>query len=99
MEKLVGLDFAKSKSYDKESLRWAMQRGETSTRDEHRGKGLPKIQEIVERFPGGSLLIISRTAVYRYENGKVSCETMELPLLGTYVEISAEFPEVAPGDQ
>lgn len=76
---------------DGEAVKAAMFLSSTSTGISSRGKGLHKIKEIMSELTGGSLLILSRKGCYKWENLQESCFTMESPLLGTYVELKANF--------
>jgi hypothetical protein len=76
---------------DGEAVRAAMFLSNTSTGISSRGKGLHKIKEIMSELNGGSLLILSRKGCYKWENQQESCFTMESSLLGTYVELKANF--------
>lgn len=78
---------------DKLLLTSAMQVQNSSSVMVNRGLGLPKIREIVSKTPGGSLLIISRRGIYRFNDKEETCEVMQLPLYGSYVELSATFPK------
>jgi hypothetical protein len=90
--RLSGKFIPDGQKYDAEALRWALS-PETSTKLSHRGKGLPNIKEMVSNRPEGRLMILSRKGRYIFANGRDSFETMDMPLLGTYVEISATFPD------
>jgi hypothetical protein len=90
-KKLSGYSFYDSPNRDRDLLNSAMQIGETSSMLENRGLGLPKIKKIVSQCPGGSLLIMSNKGQFRLANGLEACTAMDLPLLGTYVELSATF--------
>jgi hypothetical protein len=76
---------------DGDAVKAAMMLAATSTEISNRGKGLHKIKEIMGELKGGSLLILSRKGYYKWENGLESCYTMENSLLGTYVELKADF--------
>ena len=77
---------------DQQSLKWAFNTAETVSRLNHRGKGLPNIRSMVAECPEGRLLVLSGKGKYLYNNGIETFETMDLPLSGTYVEMSAIFP-------
>ena len=90
-KKLIGKDMYADRKIDQYALNAAMQKHETSTELAHRGLGLPKIKKIVSECPGGKLLILSHRGLYRHSDGTDTCTTMDLPLLGTYVEMQVQF--------
>jgi len=84
-------DFDPGTSRDGEVIRAAMELSATATGKHERGKGLAKIRQVVARCPGGRLKLISRNGIYTYADGREIVETLEVPLLGTFVEIEACF--------
>jgi hypothetical protein len=91
-EKLFKSDMWDDPKIDQRSLKWAFNTAETATGLNHRGKGLPNIRNMVAECPEGQLLVLSGKGKYLYINGKETFETTDLPLSGTYVEMSAVFP-------
>ena len=54
---------------DSAYIQAAVEYGATQTGEANRGLGLPEMKEAVDIFGGGSLTIISRGGLYRYEHG------------------------------
>jgi hypothetical protein len=77
---------------DGEAIDMAMQLAATSTGLAHRGKGLPKILEIVRSCPEGRLRVVSRCGecIYGADGSRV-INTRQTPMLGTYLELEALF--------
>lgn len=69
----------------------AIQLSTTATGKDNRGKGLSKIRSAVSMCDGGKLRVISRHGDYIFENGADRYTFLEIPLLGTYLEIEASF--------
>jgi hypothetical protein len=70
----------------------AMQLASSSTGLPYRGKGLPKILEIIRACPQGRLRVVSRCGecIYGADGSKV-INTHEIPMIGTYLELEALF--------
>jgi hypothetical protein len=92
-KRLFSLNFdAKNPKNDGPAIDMAMQLATSSTGLPHRGKGLPKILEIVRACPQGRLRVVSRCGecIYSADGTKV-INTHEIPMLGTYLELEALF--------
>jgi hypothetical protein len=88
---LFSLNFdAADPKYDGQAIDMAMQLAASSSGLPYRGKGLPKILEIVRACPAGRLRVVSRCGecVYGADGTKV-VRTHAIPLLGTYLELEA----------
>lgn len=69
----------------------------TSTGLSFRGKGLPKILEIIRGCPEGRLRIVSRCGDYTYSaDGSKVIQTHAVPFLGTYLELEALLHQAQP---
>lgn len=77
-------------SHDGKAIDMAMQLTASSTGLPYRGKGLPKILDIIKLCPEGRLRVVSRCGecIYGADGSKV-VKTHERPLLGTYLELEA----------
>lgn len=89
---LFGLDFdPDSSNWDGEAVRTALQLSQTATKQPNRGKGLSKIHDVVRKCPGGRLRLLSRRGHYVYQDGRGQHSTCMVPLMGTFVELEANF--------
>jgi hypothetical protein len=91
--KLFSLNFdPQNRNNDGPAIDMAMQLSTSSTGLLHRGKGLPKILEIVRACPEGRLRVVSRCGecIYGADGSKV-INSHEIPMLGTYLELEALF--------
>ncbi|MCP3467990.1 hypothetical protein [Bradyrhizobium sp. CCGUVB23] len=88
---LFTLNFdASDPTYDGQAIDMAMQLAASSTGLPYRGKGLPKILEIIRSCPSGKLRVVSRSGECIYgANGTKVVRTHQVPLLGTYLELEA----------
>jgi hypothetical protein len=76
--------------YDGQAIDMAMQLTASSTGLPFRGKGLPKILDIIHACPEGRLRIVSRCGECIYSaDGTKTINTHAYPLLGTYLELEA----------
>jgi hypothetical protein len=76
--------------YDGQAIDMAMQLTASSTGLPFRGKGLPKILDIIQACPEGRLRIVSRCGECIYSaDGSKTIKTHQNPLLGTYLELEA----------
>jgi hypothetical protein len=98
-KQLFSLDFdAKNRKNDGPAIDMAMRLSSSSTGLPYRGKGLPKILEIIRSCPQGRLRVVSRCGecIYSADGSKV-INTHETPMMGTYLELEALFSgSVAP---
>lgn len=91
--RLFSLDFdSKDRTHDGQAIDMAMQLASSSTGLAYRGKGLPKILQIVRACPEGRLRVVSGCGecIYGADGSKV-INTHQTPLLGTYLELEALF--------
>jgi hypothetical protein len=88
---LFSLKFdADDPKYDGQAIDMAMQLTASSTGLPFRGKGLPKILDIIQACPEGRLRIVSRCGECIYSaDGTKTIKTHQYPLLGTYLELEA----------
>jgi hypothetical protein len=92
-KQLFSLDFdADNPKNDGPAIDMAMQLAASSTGLPYRGKGLPKILEIIRSCPEGRLRVVSRSGecIYGADGSKV-INTHETPMMGTYLELEALF--------
>jgi hypothetical protein len=76
---------------DGEAVKTALQMSQTATKKYNRGKGLSKIHDVVRKCPGGRLRVSSRNGHYLFQNGQEQHWTSSVPLMGTFLEIEANF--------
>lgn len=77
---------------DGQAIAMAMQLGTSSTNLPYRGKGLPKILEIIRACPKGRLRVVSRCGECIYTtDGESAVQSYATPLMGTYIELEALF--------
>jgi hypothetical protein len=88
---LFGYDLFQSKNSDRDAIRWAISNTYSSTDLSYRGKGLPKIKEKMTLIPNATLKIMSGFGLYSLVGSEERNETMEMPVLGTYVEFTVSF--------
>ncbi len=91
-QRLFNLPYRSDIGFDGRAIDAAMAIGATSTEAAHRGKGLPKIRELVTQCPNGRLRIISRHGECLYTAGTEKVvRVLPVPLNGTYIELDASF--------
>lgn len=79
-------------AFDGNAIEAAMELGKTSTGQTHRGKGLPKIREIIQKCPHGRLRIVSRHGECIYgADGTHLVTSHAVALMGTYIELEASL--------
>jgi len=78
--------------HDGKAIDMAMRLAASSTELPYRGKGLPKILEIIQSCPEGRLRVVSRCGecIYSADGSKV-IRSHEIPMMGTYLELEALF--------
>lgn len=92
----VNPSFVYSRQYhkmDHEYINYSMKPGRTQTEDRQRGLGLPQMQDLINRCPGGRLTIVSRAGLYIYGKGTgVHKRALPLDLEGTLIEWHLTLP-------
>jgi hypothetical protein len=97
---LFGMKFDPDASdRDGEAVQTALQLSQTATKQQNRGKGLSKIHDVVRKCPGGRLRLLSRRGHYVYHNGGSQHSTCMVPLMGTFVELEANFQTGGSGNE
>lgn len=78
---------------DPEAIKYAMKEGTTQTDDLGRGRGLPQMRDLIKKYGGGRLTVISRSGYYVYaSDAGTYTEKLTTPLGGTLVEWEVELP-------
>ena len=72
---------------DPECIRAAMEIGTSSSRNEHRGRGMASLRHAVGRVADGHLLILSGAGAYLHTaDGREETSALPTPLGGTFIE-------------
>lgn len=72
---------------DPDCIRAAMEIGTSSSRNEHRGRGMASLRHAVGRVADGHLLILSGAGAYLYTaDGREETSALRTPLGGTFIE-------------
>lgn len=82
---------ANTDEQDGEAVEAALRMSRSSTKLPERGKGLSKILNVVRQCPGGRMRLISRRGHYIFSDGRGRHLTCSTPLLGTFIELEANF--------
>ncbi|WP_417415854.1 hypothetical protein [Hoeflea sp.] len=86
-----GFEFVNDATYIKNALKY----GNSRSDQPERGKGLPQMQEIIEKTKSGSLTIASRGGLYRYDTiSGVTEKVAKRSVNGTLIEWRISLPEV-----
>ena len=81
---------------DHEFINYSMKKGKTQTGEARRGLGLPQMQDLIDVCPDGTLSILSRQGLYKYDKDiGVYKRRLELELEGTLVEWKLTLPRGA----
>ncbi len=78
---------------DVDAVKYAMREGTTQTDEAGRGKGLPQMRRLIDKYRPGKLTVISRAGLYSYAtDGGVHTKSLKTPIGGTLVEWEIEVP-------
>lgn len=82
------------RSIDHEFINYSMKEGKTQTGEARRGLGLPQMQDLIDVCPDGTLSILSRQGLYKYDKELgVHKRRLDLELEGTLVEWKLTLPD------
>lgn len=81
------------RTLDQEYINYSMKKGKTQTGEPERGLGLPQMQALIDLCEGGTLTVVSRAGLYRYDKvDGVSKRALPTELEGTLVEWNLILP-------
>lgn len=82
------------RALDHEFINYSMKKGKTQTGERERGLGLPQMQALIDLCPGGTLTVVSRAGLYKYDKlAGVSKRALATELEGTLVEWNLLLPD------
>ncbi len=81
------------RTFDHEYINYSMRKGKTQTGERGRGLGLPQMRELIDLCQDGTLTVVSRSGLYKYnrESG-VTKRALQTDLEGTLVEWELFLP-------
>jgi anti-sigma regulatory factor (Ser/Thr protein kinase) len=78
---------------DVDAIKYAMREGTTQTEIAGRGRGLPQMRKLIDKYRPGKLTVMSRAGIYSYAtDGGVHTNILETPIGGTLLEWEIEVP-------
>jgi anti-sigma regulatory factor (Ser/Thr protein kinase) len=87
---------SQQRSIDHEYINYSMKKGNTQTGESRRGLGLPQMQDLIDLCPDGTLSILSRQGLYRYDKDiGIYKRKLQIALEGTLVEWKLILPKGA----
>ncbi len=89
-------DFIHDESYralDHEYINHSMKKGKTQTGEPGRGLGLPQMQALIDLCDAGTLTVVSRAGLYKYDKASgVTKRALDTEIEGTLVEWNIFLP-------
>lgn len=90
-------DFIVEGATDSDKIQAAFEIGNSQTHQPYRGKGLIQLLGPIKSRPNGSILVVSRYGIYRYDkvNDQITEEKRnnDVPLMGTFIEWTIDIGE------